>query len=565
WVLVGSPGFTIGNAPFISLAIDKNNVPYVAYLDASFWPSRATVMKFDGIQWVPVGNPGFSIIAIDRVSLSVDTNGTPYVAYTEDKNGVRVTVRRFNGTSWVQVGNTGFTPSPAEYPSLAINKNNIPYVAYKDSTGQVTVVRYNGTNWVPVGNPRFSAAEIDYTSLAFDKNGTLYVAYRDYPTGGKAMVSKFDGAAWVPVQDVGGPSAGLSAGRIHYLSLAIDTNGTPYVAYRDSMNGSKVTAMAYNGTKWVAAGVAGFSPGTGSYISLAIGKNNLPYVAFQNNTKGDSIAVMKYEDCPPIPVVNICAVFTDSVSGSNTIVWEPGTAYVDSYLLYRVDGSNTVLVGRTANNVNSITDITANPSSKSYKYKLVLKDSCQRESKLDSVAEYRSIYLQPVYPVTGAASIAWNSYKGIPNPTYMVKRSNGGPFTIISSFKISGNDTTFSDANPATGYNSYRIDIALQSPCVANGVNYYKITSNTTTLLYTDVETMNTGSIKVMPNPAESQLKITMSDKIDVLEIYDMMGKNMRVEKGSGKSEQTVHVGDLPSGMYVLSINKINKIRFLKR
>ena len=45
-------------------------------------------------------------------------------------------------------------------------------------------------------------------------------------------------------------SPGFSAGHASYISLAIDSGGTPYVAFRDEANSDKVTVMKFDGTKF---------------------------------------------------------------------------------------------------------------------------------------------------------------------------------------------------------------------------------------------------------------------------------------------------------------------------
>jgi len=50
WSVVGSFGFSAGGVYYhTALAIDKNNIPYVAYTDMANG-RKATVMKFDGMQ-----------------------------------------------------------------------------------------------------------------------------------------------------------------------------------------------------------------------------------------------------------------------------------------------------------------------------------------------------------------------------------------------------------------------------------------------------------------------------------------------------------------------------------
>ena len=52
-VVVGTPGFSEGDAQYVSLVSDSSGTQYVAYQDAAH-NNKATVMKFDGTNRVAV-------------------------------------------------------------------------------------------------------------------------------------------------------------------------------------------------------------------------------------------------------------------------------------------------------------------------------------------------------------------------------------------------------------------------------------------------------------------------------------------------------------------------------
>ncbi len=143
--------------------------------------------------------------------------------------------------------------------------------------------------WWNVGTAGFSTSRADYTSIAIDGNGTPYVAYKDYGNSYKATVMKYDGNNWVNVG-----SAGFSAGEVSYTSIAIDGNGTPYVAYEDWANSIEATVMKYNGSNWVNVGSAGFSAFVALYPSIAIDGSGTPYVAYLDWGNLGKATVMKY-------------------------------------------------------------------------------------------------------------------------------------------------------------------------------------------------------------------------------------------------------------------------------
>jgi hypothetical protein len=88
-------------------------------------------MRFNGSAWVVVGSAGFSTGEAQYLSLSFAPDGTPYVAYQDGSNGKAI-VMRFKGTAWETVGSAGFSAGGAAYTTLGFTPDGTPYVAYED-------------------------------------------------------------------------------------------------------------------------------------------------------------------------------------------------------------------------------------------------------------------------------------------------------------------------------------------------------------------------------------------------------------------------------------------------
>ena len=340
WVPVGAPGFSDGAVNNLSLAIDLDT-PYIAYSDANN-SGKITAMKFNGTSWETVGDAGFSASYASNTSLAIGGSDTLYVAYLDGGNSGKATVMKYNGTSWEVVGNADFSTMYANDLSLAVDGKGTPYVAYSDyvNYNKATVMKYNSTNmsWEAVGGLGFSAGNASFTSLAIDGSGTPYVAYEDAGNSNKATVMKYSSTSksW---EAVGSP--GFSAGRTDYESLVVNGGGVPYVAYEDEGNSNKATVMKYNSTSenWETIGSAGFSASNAIYTSLAIDGNGTPYVAYSDGQAYGSITwkatVMAYENGSlPVTLVSFSGNLQNGVA---SLQWSTGVE--DNFSHFEIEKS----------------------------------------------------------------------------------------------------------------------------------------------------------------------------------------------------------------------------------
>ena len=127
--------------------------------------------------------------------------------------------------------------------------------------------------WAVVGTAGFSALGANYVSLTLDSSGTPFVAYQDGGNANKATVQKFVSGSWTVVG-----TAGFSAGQAFFTSLALDSTGTPFVAYQDSNAGGKATVQKFVAGSWTVVGTAGFSAGQADFTSLALDSTGTPFV-----------------------------------------------------------------------------------------------------------------------------------------------------------------------------------------------------------------------------------------------------------------------------------------------
>jgi hypothetical protein len=197
---------------------------------------------------------------------------------------------------------------------------------------------YNGSSWVTLGNPGFSADEADYISLAIYTNGTPYVAFRDCSTlYSNVTVMYYNGTSWLTL----GPQFTNSTGSACFTSLTLDSNGVPYVAYGQGLsgvgNGGGYEVIRYNGSSWVSL-FQGLG-GPAGQPSLVFNNGTL-YLACSDGGSSNQAIVMYYNGSHWYPLGN-----PDFSAGGTTgvsIAFNGNTPYV-AYSDYVANSNATVM------------------------------------------------------------------------------------------------------------------------------------------------------------------------------------------------------------------------------
>ncbi len=344
-----------------SLALDGNGYPVVAWFDRSSGNNEIYIRRWNGSAWVAVGTGsasggGISNNSGDSVwaSLALDGNGYPIVAWQDNSGGdEEVYVRRWNGAAWVEVGSGSASGGGisnnggnSRYPSLALDGSDHPIVAWHDNSGgnyEIYIKRWSGSAWVEVGTGSASGGGISNNSgwsggeqpgvtgglsLALDGNDYPVVAWMDDSGGNyEIYIKRWNGSAWVEIGTGSASGGGISntGGYSKYLSLALDGNGYPVVAwqYWSGLNSETIYVRRWNGSAWVevsAGSASGGGIGFGCAPSLALDGNGYPVVAWNGGSSGgdDDIYVKRYiGDCDPPTgsiVINSGAIGTSSPS-----------------------------------------------------------------------------------------------------------------------------------------------------------------------------------------------------------------------------------------------------------
>ena len=166
--------------------------------------------------------------------------------------------------------------------------------------------------------------------------------------------------------------------------------------------------------------------------------------------------------------------------------------------------------------------------------------------------------------INNSIALSWLTSSEQNNSHFNVERSsNGKSFTTIGQVKSSGtsassNKYNFTDNNPLSGVNYYRLNVV----------------ETTGKMVLSKVVTVDfsiKGSQKLMayPNPTKSALDINYESNEDVslnIQVLDMTGKvhlTKQIEGLKGDNNIRLDIENLPNGAYFMHVND-SMVKFFK-
>ena len=124
-----------------------------------------------------------------------------------------------------------------------------------------------------------------FNDIAFDSKNQLHMVYADRDTGDLMYAMRDANGNWSIPSVVDLPASSNGDGGYQYVSVAIDQNGDPGVAYFDGWNGDlKYAHLDPDTHRWQVQTVDS-KGSTGLYPSLAFSRHNGPVISYYNRTE----------------------------------------------------------------------------------------------------------------------------------------------------------------------------------------------------------------------------------------------------------------------------------------
>ncbi|MDP6214854.1 MAG: hypothetical protein QGI41_07945, partial [Acidimicrobiales bacterium] len=279
---------------YASIAVDSDGRPHIAYVHDT---------SLDEVRYAHHNGTGWSIETIDTpyyaydTSIALDSSGNAHISYAVyNSSGSSYNLRYsyHNGTEWAYEDIKDYRSiywnsfSLTGYSSqIKLNSTDAPHIVFFDDyyDDVYISIRMDGT-WsstsVDGNGGLYTTGGEKGTSLAIDSEDGLHVAF--YDRGGRDLEYAYRAlgdSSWTKttVHNQGNNYVGTS------LSIALDSNDRPHIAYRDE-SGDDLEYAWHDGSSWFVKSLD-TSSNVGRFPSIDIDQKDQVHIAYEYYTGYD--------------------------------------------------------------------------------------------------------------------------------------------------------------------------------------------------------------------------------------------------------------------------------------
>jgi hypothetical protein len=312
---------------YTSLELDNQGNPRISYYDVTngdlkYASKSGNTWQIETVS--SIGDVG------QYTSLDLDANGNPHISYYDVTNTALMYASKI-GNTW-QIETADNNGEVGQYTSLALDNQANPRISYYDATNDD--LKYASKNGITWQTEIVSDNGGKYTSLALDTYGDPRISYQHQE---KCWYASKNGNTW--------KNTWVDASSGMYTSLVLDANGNPHISDYDShvgYNNLSTNNLVYStttnediannyGANWpnINPDITG---DVGQYTSLALDSNGNPYISYYDATNGDlKFAYMSVNTSWQIETPDTLGIVGEDTSMAVDNQGNPHILYYDRY------------------------------------------------------------------------------------------------------------------------------------------------------------------------------------------------------------------------------------------
>jgi hypothetical protein len=278
------------NGKYASLALDNNNAPHIAYLNASSNRLKLAIPDSNGwsnTEIATVDGNGMVFTSIDVDTNVANAHSDARVSFYHSDNGAMQFATQVSSESWIVASVDSSAADLGAFNALAFDSAGNPHISFFDDThDDLLYVYWNGSAWVGPGAVDVTGSTGIYNDIAIGADGKVHIAYYSVSTTClryATWVSDHWMAENVEVANSNGicPSVGK------FASIAVDPQNRPHIAYYDDANGALKWAYKDAGLWKIQTVDNGEDSGkdkVGLYTSIAVDASGQPHISYYDET-----------------------------------------------------------------------------------------------------------------------------------------------------------------------------------------------------------------------------------------------------------------------------------------
>lgn len=257
----------IGDIRYASLTLDQSDNPHIcfnAWYDGLFYGYKTPGGWASGLVAIDSGLPD---LRFGRCSMTISPTGEPSIT---SYLGEAIQHYRFlGGYNWELEGTVDDDPEQMRGDvDLELDQSGFPHIAY-EYLGQAGYAYWNGELWKKIHLEDFTAYSTNYVSMKLDMQGQPHIATSEaaelvyYQKSGDTFSSQI-----IP-----------NLGVVGNLSIAVDQNNHPHIAYQETGDGD-LRYVFNDGSNWQQTTIESVE-NVGGNTRLVLDATNTPHILYE--------------------------------------------------------------------------------------------------------------------------------------------------------------------------------------------------------------------------------------------------------------------------------------------